>query len=188
MTILLEWQTGELLARERSRDAYTVYVEPELVVEIAFNDLQDSPQYPGGLALRFARVKAYRPDKRAQEADTIDTLLAWRLYAPLLQPPPGGGSVRRTKPAWQPANTPRRLRLQRRVAGQQAGSSFMLEPPLGALGGGSGEQYVQRLTTPASRAGSRRRARRRRRRAGSSRARARHRCLRSASAGRAAPC
>ena len=86
---LLEWQTGELLARERSRDAYTVYVEPELVVEIAFNDLQESPQYPGGLALRFARVKGYRPDKRANEADTIDTLRA--LYA--AQMARGSGSV-----------------------------------------------------------------------------------------------
>jgi DNA ligase-1 len=51
-----------------------VYVRPELVVEIAFNGVQDSPQYPGGLALRFARVKAYRPEKSAAEADTIDTV------------------------------------------------------------------------------------------------------------------
>jgi DNA ligase 1 len=73
---LLEWQTKELLAREIGRDSYTVYVRPELVVEIAFNDVQASPQYPGGLALRFARVKRYRPDKRAEEADTIDTVRA----------------------------------------------------------------------------------------------------------------
>ncbi|HSB98853.1 MAG TPA: ATP-dependent DNA ligase, partial [Burkholderiaceae bacterium] len=73
---LLEWQTRELLARERSRDDYTVYVRPELVVEIAFNDLQESPRYPGGLALRFARVKRYRPDKRAEDADTIETVRA----------------------------------------------------------------------------------------------------------------
>lgn len=71
---LLAWQTQELLARETGRDAYTVHVRPELVVEIAFNDLQASPRYPGGLALRFARVKGYRPDKRAAEADTIDTV------------------------------------------------------------------------------------------------------------------
>jgi DNA ligase-1 len=71
---LLEWQTRELAWREVARDAYTVYVRPELVVEIAFNDLQASPQYPGGLALRFARVKAYRPDKRAEDADTIETV------------------------------------------------------------------------------------------------------------------
>ena len=76
---LLEWQTRELAAREVSRDAYTVYVRPELVVEITFNDLQASPQYPGGLALRFARVKGYRPDKRAEDADTIETVR--RLYA-----------------------------------------------------------------------------------------------------------
>jgi DNA ligase-1 len=72
----LAWQTEQLLAREIARDRYTVYVRPELVVEIAFNDLQASPHYPGGLALRFARVKAYRPDKRADEADTIDTVRA----------------------------------------------------------------------------------------------------------------
>ena len=56
------------------RDEWTVYVRPELVVEIAFNDLQESPHYPGGLALRFARVKGYRPDKQARDADTIDTV------------------------------------------------------------------------------------------------------------------
>jgi DNA ligase-1 len=76
---LLEWQTRELLAREIGRDAITVYVRPELVVEIAYSDLQASPRYPAGLALRFARVKAYRADKRASEADTIDTVRA--LYA-----------------------------------------------------------------------------------------------------------
>jgi DNA ligase-1 len=73
---MLEWQTRELLAREVVRDARTVYVRPELVVEIAFNDVQASPQYPGGVALRFARVKAYRPDKRVEEADTIETVRA----------------------------------------------------------------------------------------------------------------
>lgn len=72
----LEWQTREFLAREVHRDEWTVYVRPELVVEIAFNDVQESPQYPGGLALRFARVKGYRPDKRPEEADTIDTVRA----------------------------------------------------------------------------------------------------------------
>jgi DNA ligase-1 len=73
---MLTWQTEQFLAREIARDRYTVYVRPELVVEIAFNDLQASPHYPGGLALRFARVKAYRPDKRPEEADTIDTVRA----------------------------------------------------------------------------------------------------------------
>jgi len=76
---LLAWQTRELLARETARDSYTVHVRPELVVEIAFNDLQASPHYPGGLALRFARVKGYRSDKRAEDADTIETVRA--LYA-----------------------------------------------------------------------------------------------------------
>ena len=60
---MLEWQTKEFLAREVSRDEWTVYVRPELVVEIAFSDLQASPRYPGGLALRLARVKRYRDDK-----------------------------------------------------------------------------------------------------------------------------
>ena len=71
---MLEWQTQELLAREIRRDPLTVYVRPELVVEIAFSDLQASPRYPGGLALRLARVKRYRDDKRAEEADTMDAV------------------------------------------------------------------------------------------------------------------
>jgi DNA ligase-1 len=71
---ILAWQTRELQAREVQRDEWTVYVRPELVVEIAFNDLQESPHYAGGLALRFARVKGYRPDKRASDADTIETV------------------------------------------------------------------------------------------------------------------
>ena len=70
----LAWQTQEFLKRETRRDEWTVHLRPELVVEIAFNDLQESSQYPGGLALRFARVKGYRPDKRPDEADTIDTV------------------------------------------------------------------------------------------------------------------
>ncbi len=73
---MLAWQTEKLLQLEIGRDDYTVYVRPEVVVEIAYNDLQASPQYPGGLALRFARVKAYRPDKGAKEADTIETVRA----------------------------------------------------------------------------------------------------------------
>jgi DNA ligase-1 len=73
---MLAWQTTALLAREAARDAMTVHVRPELVVEIAFNDLQASPHYPGGLALRFARVKRYRTDKAAQDADTIDAVRA----------------------------------------------------------------------------------------------------------------
>ena len=73
---LLEWQTRRFLDLEIGRDRYTVFVRPELVVEIAFNDVQASPQYPGGVALRFARVKRYRDDKSAAEADTIETVQA----------------------------------------------------------------------------------------------------------------
>jgi ATP-dependent DNA ligase I len=73
---LLTWQTSRLLALEERQDAYTVYVRPELVVEIAFDGVQRSPRYPGGLALRFARVLRYREDKSAAEADTIDMVRA----------------------------------------------------------------------------------------------------------------
>jgi DNA ligase-1 len=73
---LLTWQTERLLALEDRRDSWTVYVRPELVVEIAFDGVQRSPRYPGGLALRFARVLRYRGDKTAAEADTIDTVRA----------------------------------------------------------------------------------------------------------------
>ena len=70
----LERQTRELLARETRRDSGTVYVRPELVVEIAFSDLQSSTRYPGGLALRLARVKRYREDKRSADADTMQSV------------------------------------------------------------------------------------------------------------------
>jgi DNA ligase-1 len=71
---MLAWQTEKLLALEVGRDAYTVHVRPELVVEIAFNEIQESPVYAGGLALRFARVKRYRADKTVADADTIETV------------------------------------------------------------------------------------------------------------------
>src|SRR5262249_26279516 len=73
---MLAWQTAELRRLATAGDAYTVQVEPRLVVEVAFNDIQASPRYPDGLALRFARVKRYRPDKRAEDADTIETVRA----------------------------------------------------------------------------------------------------------------
>jgi DNA ligase-1 len=76
---MLAWQTEKLQELAVDRDDYTVHVRPELVVEIAFNDIQASSHYPGGLALRFARAKCYRTDKRAAEADTIDTVRT--LYA-----------------------------------------------------------------------------------------------------------
>ncbi len=84
---MLAWQTERLLALALRRDGHVVYVRPELVVEIAFNDLQASPQYPAGLALRFARVKRYRPDKRAADADTIDTVREAYSRATGLAPP-----------------------------------------------------------------------------------------------------
>jgi DNA ligase-1 len=71
---MLAWQTQELLKIELARDEYTVYVEPKLVAEIAFNEIQVSPRYVSGLALRFARVKRYRPDKPASESDTFQTV------------------------------------------------------------------------------------------------------------------
>jgi DNA ligase-1 len=73
---MLAWQTQALLQREVARDAGTVYVRPELVVEIAVNDIQESPRYPAGMALRLARVKGYRPDKSAAQADTVETVRA----------------------------------------------------------------------------------------------------------------
>ena len=73
---MLRWQTGRLLGLETTRERHVVHVRPELVVEIAFNDIQASPRYPGGLALRFARVKRWREDKRPEEADTIETVRA----------------------------------------------------------------------------------------------------------------
>src|SRR6266542_2936879 len=73
---MLAWQTERLLELETSRDESTVYVRPELVVEVAFDGVQGSSRYPGGVALRFARVKGYRPDKAPRDADTIETVLA----------------------------------------------------------------------------------------------------------------
>jgi ATP-dependent DNA ligase I len=73
---LLRWQTKELLEREVGRQGITVLVRPELVVEVALDGVQSSTRYPGGVALRFARIKRYRPDKGPAEADTIDDLRA----------------------------------------------------------------------------------------------------------------
>ncbi len=71
---MLRWQTEQLLAIETSRDTHTVYVKPKLVAEIAYSDIQISPRYVSGHALRFARVKRYRNDKTAAEADTFETV------------------------------------------------------------------------------------------------------------------
>jgi DNA ligase-1 len=73
---MLAWQTTRFLALETHRTRSTVFVRPEQVVEVAFDGIQASPRYPAGMALRFARVKGYRLDKTAEEADTIDTVRA----------------------------------------------------------------------------------------------------------------
>ncbi|HEV3171200.1 MAG TPA: ATP-dependent DNA ligase [Actinocrinis sp.] len=73
---LLAWQTEEFPKHETRRTDWTVYLRPELVVEIELDGVQVSPRYPGGVALRFARVLRYRPDKDAADADTIDTVRA----------------------------------------------------------------------------------------------------------------
>jgi DNA ligase-1 len=73
---MLQWQTERLRSLEVTSDGWTVHVRPELVAEIAFSDVQESPRYPAGLALRFARVKRYRPEKPAAEADTLQAVRA----------------------------------------------------------------------------------------------------------------
>lgn len=71
---MLEWQTDHLLAIQERAEHGTVYVRPELVVEVAFDGVLPSPRYPGGMALRFARVRGHRPDKNSEDADTIQTV------------------------------------------------------------------------------------------------------------------
>jgi DNA ligase-1 len=73
---MLAWQTEHLLRLEIGREGHVVHVRPELVVEIAFDGVQASTRYPGGVALRFARVLRHRPDKPAGEADTLEAVLA----------------------------------------------------------------------------------------------------------------
>jgi DNA ligase-1 len=73
---MLRWQTERLQSLAVERGDWVVRVRPELVVEIAFDGVQTSPRYPGGVALRFARVLRYREDKSAAEADTIETVRA----------------------------------------------------------------------------------------------------------------
>ena len=71
---MLAWQTERFLGLALGREGHIVHLRPELVVEVAFDGVQRSSQYPGGVALRFARVKRYRPEKPANEADTIDSV------------------------------------------------------------------------------------------------------------------
>ncbi|HEY2592412.1 MAG TPA: ATP-dependent DNA ligase, partial [Chloroflexota bacterium] len=73
---MLRWQTARFQEIESHRDQWTVYVRPELVAEIAFDTVQRSTRYPGGVTLRFARVVRYRPDKRPEEADTLESVRA----------------------------------------------------------------------------------------------------------------
>jgi len=75
---VLEWQTARLLELEVGRSGIVVEVRPELVVEIALDGVLSSDRYPGGVSLRFARVRRYRPDKSPDEADTIDAVRAIR--------------------------------------------------------------------------------------------------------------
>jgi DNA ligase-1 len=75
---MLTWQTERLLELATERGDWVVHVRPELVVEIAFDGIQTSTRYPGGVALRFARVLRHRPDKRAEDADTLAAVLAVR--------------------------------------------------------------------------------------------------------------
>lgn len=82
---MLAWQTERFLGLECARDGHVVYVRPEQVVEVAFDAVQFSPQYPGGVALRFARVRRYRSDNVAVQADTIDRVRAL-LAAPKTAP------------------------------------------------------------------------------------------------------
>jgi DNA ligase-1 len=72
---VLRWQTAHFPTIQTHRSAYAVHVRPETVVEIAIDGVQRSTRYPGGVALRFARVKAYRPDKGPEDADTIGSLI-----------------------------------------------------------------------------------------------------------------
>jgi DNA ligase-1 len=73
---MLRWQTDTFRSLQTSQEGHVVFVRPEIVVEIALDGVQESTRYPGGIGLRFARVKQYRPDKDAADADTIDALRA----------------------------------------------------------------------------------------------------------------
>ena len=75
---MLDWQTTRFQEVAVATDGYTVHLRPEIVVEVAFGDVQESPHYPAGLALRFARVKRYREDKTPAQADTIETVRSIR--------------------------------------------------------------------------------------------------------------
>ena len=147
---MLEWQTQRAArARDRAATTWTVHVRPELVVEIAFNDVQESPHYPGGLALRFARVKGYRPDKRPEEADTIDTVRAHLREKPgmktprRLAAPTSSGSTRR----------PIALGLERVARGSRRGWSPSSHCPVITVGGTNGKGSTCAMLESILRAG-----------------------------------
>jgi DNA ligase-1 len=75
---MLTWQTERFLELETDRSGHIVHLRPEQVVEVAFDGIQTSSRYPGGMALRFARVLRYRDDKAADEADTVETVRSLR--------------------------------------------------------------------------------------------------------------
>ena len=112
---LLAWQTERLLALQTHREGIAVHVRPELVVEIAFDGVQTSSRYPSGMALRFARVKRYREDKPAAEADTVATVRAIRDGGAWPRAPPGRLAVpcrsvagrRSSSPARRAGSAPR---------------------------------------------------------------------------------
>jgi DNA ligase-1 len=79
---MLAWQTERFLKLALGREGHVVHLKPELVVEVAFDGVQASPHYPGGVALRFARVKRYREDKSAAEVDTIDAVRSVTVHTP----------------------------------------------------------------------------------------------------------
>lgn len=84
---LLTWQTEQILARESHREGITVFARPELVVEIALDSSHTSTRYPGGVALRFARVRRYRDDKDPIDADTLDTVRSLMVKLPVHELP-----------------------------------------------------------------------------------------------------
>jgi DNA ligase-1 len=88
----LTWQTEQFLAREVRRTKSTVFVDPPLVAEIAIDGVQASTRYPGGIALRFARVLRYRPDKTPDEVDSLDAVAALGAAPPEPDPDAAGSA------------------------------------------------------------------------------------------------
>jgi DNA ligase-1 len=112
---LLQWQTTRLGELATERTAHVVWVRPELVVEIRYSDVQRSPRYPGGIALRFARVERYREDKTAAETELLADLVA-----KLPEPPPAAGA--------RPAASPRKKRGRKDDGGGRQLSLFDTDP------------------------------------------------------------